>query len=53
MIALAKKHNVHRIGVSYLLPGERGNSIEKLNSAAAACKAIKRHKAPCQPQGPT
>lgn len=38
MIALAKKHNVHRIGVSYLLPGERGNSIEKLNIAAEACK---------------
>lgn len=39
MLALAKKHKVHRIGVSYLLPGERGNSIEKLNSAAEACRA--------------
>ncbi|MBL8239846.1 MAG: sugar phosphate isomerase/epimerase [Bryobacterales bacterium] len=38
LIALAKEHRVHRIGVSYLLPGERANSIAKLNEAAEACK---------------
>ena len=39
LIALAKKHGVGRIGVSYLLPGERANSIAKLNEAAEACRA--------------
>jgi sugar phosphate isomerase/epimerase len=39
LIALAKQHGVRRIGVSYLLPGERQNSIEKLNQAARICQA--------------
>ena len=39
IIALAKSHNIHRIGVSYLLPGERANSIGALNKAAAACQS--------------
>jgi sugar phosphate isomerase/epimerase len=38
LIALAKAHGVRRIGVSYLLPGERGNSIAALNQAAEACR---------------
>ena len=38
LIGLAKKHGVGRIGVSYLLPGERVNSIAKLNDAAEACR---------------
>ena len=39
LIGLAKKHGVGRIGVSYLLPGERVNSIAKLNDAAEVCRA--------------
>ncbi len=38
LIALAKQHGVRRIGVSYLLPGERENSITALNQAAEACR---------------
>ena len=38
LIRLAKVHGVKRIGVSYLLPGERANSIVKLNEAAEACQ---------------
>lgn len=37
LIVLAKKHGVKRIGVSYLLPGERAGVIGKLNEAAAKC----------------
>jgi sugar phosphate isomerase/epimerase len=38
LIALAKEHGVRRVGVSYLLPGERANSIAALNQAAEACR---------------
>lgn len=38
LIALAKQHGVNRVGVSFLLPGERANSIAKLNEAAEVCK---------------
>jgi sugar phosphate isomerase/epimerase len=38
LIRLAKKHGLTRIGVSYLLPGERANSIAKLNAAAEICQ---------------
>jgi len=38
LIRLAKAHGVRRVGVSYLLPGERANSIAKLNEAAEICQ---------------
>jgi sugar phosphate isomerase/epimerase len=38
LIRLAKAHGVRRVGVSYLLPGERANSIAKLNDAAEICQ---------------
>ncbi|MFN7926225.1 MAG: sugar phosphate isomerase/epimerase [Bryobacteraceae bacterium] len=37
MIELARKHGIHRIGTSMLLPGERASAIEAINRAAARC----------------
>ena len=37
MIALCKAHGLRRLGVSFLLPGERDGAIGKLNPAAVAC----------------
>ncbi|MEZ5351366.1 MAG: sugar phosphate isomerase/epimerase [Bryobacteraceae bacterium] len=39
MLELASKHKVRRIGLSYLLPGERKVAVERINAAIPQCAA--------------